>query len=545
MNLEIKVPAVGESIAEVTIAEWVKKDGEHVEMDEVIAELESDKATFELNAENSGILHIKANEGDTLEVGAVICEIETDANGQAEKTEEKEKAEPVEESKKEDTKKQKSEAGAKPEPSGEVVEVKIPTVGESINEVTIASWTKEDGDFVELDEVIAEIESDKATFELTAEATGILSIKAQAGETLEIGAVACTIEVTKEKPAASEVTAAQEKQPQKEKAPAKPEKEEEKKEKSTTYASGHPSPAAAKILSEKGIDPKEVNGSGKDGRVTKEDAEKAVKQPTAAPEKKSASTETPAQNGVVKKESPQTIAKEASERGQRREKMTSLRKTISRRLVSVKNETAMLTTFNEVDMQPVMEMRKKYKEAFKEKYEVNLGFMSFFTKACCMALQEWPSVNAMIDGEEIVYNDYCDVSIAVSTPRGLVVPVIRNAEKLPFDQIEKEIVRLATKARDNKLSIEEMTGGTFTITNGGVFGSMLSTPIINAPQSAILGMHNIVERPVAVNGEVVIRPVMYVALSYDHRIVDGRESVSFLYRVKELIEDPARLLLGV
>ena len=541
MNLEIKVPAVGESITEVTIAEWVKKDGEHVEMDEVIAELESDKATFELNAENSGILHIKAKEGDTLEVGAVICEIETDADGQAEKTEEKEKDEPAEKSEQEDTKKKADEA----EPSGEVVEVKIPTVGESINEVTIASWTKEDGDFVELDEVIAEIESDKATFELTAEATGILSIKAQAGETLEIGAVACTIEVTKEKPAAAEDTAAPEKQPQKEKTQDKPEKEEERKEKTTTYASGHPSPAAAKILSEKGIDPKEVNGSGKDGRITKEDAEKATKQPMAPPEKKPASAETAAQNGVVKKESPQTIAQEAGERGQRREKMTSLRKTISRRLVSVKNETAMLTTFNEVDMQPVMEMRKKYKEAFKEKYEVGLGFMSFFTKACCMALQEWPSVNAMLDGEEIVYNDYCDVSIAVSTPRGLVVPVIRNAEKLSFDQIEKEIIRLATKARDNKLSIEEMTGGTFTITNGGVFGSMLSTPIINAPQSAILGMHNIVERPVAVNGEVVIRPVMYVALSYDHRIVDGRESVSFLYRVKELIEDPARLLLGV
>jgi 2-oxoglutarate dehydrogenase E2 component (dihydrolipoamide succinyltransferase) len=542
MNLEIKVPAVGESITEVTIAEWVKKDGEHVEMDEVIAELESDKATFELNAEKSGILHIRANEGDTLEVGAIICEIETEAEEKSEKTEEK--AAPAEKNKTEDTKKEKAETGSesKPKPSGEVIEVKIPTVGESITEVTIASWAKEDGDFVELDEVIAELESDKATFELTAEAAGILKIKVQAGETLEIGAVVCNIEVTQDKPATSEGT---EKQPQKDNMQEKPAKEEEKKEKATTYASGSPSPAAAKILSEKGIDPKDVNGSGKDGRITKEDAEKAEKQQPSAPEKKPEVAKDQAQNGVVKKDAPQTIAQQADQRGQRREKMTNLRKTISRRLVSVKNETAMLTTFNEVDMQPVMEMRKKYKEAFKEKYEVNLGFMSFFTKACCMALQEWPSVNAMIDGEEIVYNEYCDVSIAVSTPRGLVVPVIRNAEKMGFDQIEKEIIHLATKARDNKLSIEDMTGGTFTITNGGVFGSMLSTPIINAPQSAILGMHNIVERPVAVNGEVVIRPIMYVALSYDHRIVDGRESVSFLYRVKELLEDPARLLLGV
>jgi len=536
MNLEIKVPAVGESITEVTIAEWVKKDGEHVEMDEVIAELESDKATFELNAEKSGILHTKAQEGDTLEVGALICEIETDGNGQEDKSEEAPSSR--EDEKKEDPKKQKSESSDEPKPTGEVIEVKIPTVGESITEVTIASWAKENGDFVELDEVIAEIESDKATFELTAEASGILNIKAEEGETLEIGALACTIEVTEGGAAGAEDTADQEKQKD------KAEEKEAEKEKSTTYASGHPSPAAAKILSEKGIDPKDVNGTGKDGRITKEDAEKAEKKKQES-EKKSSKVDASEQSNVIKKDAPQTAAQEADHRAQRREKMTNLRKTISKRLVSVKNETAMLTTFNEVDMQPVMDMRKKYKEAFKEKYEVNLGFMSFFAKACCMAAQEWPAVNAMIDGEEIVYNDFCDISIAVSTPRGLVVPVIRNAESMSFDQIEKEIIRLATRGRDGKLSIEEMTGGTFTITNGGVFGSMLSTPIINAPQSAILGMHNIVQRPVAVDGEVVIRPIMYVALSYDHRIVDGRESVSFLYRVKELIEDPARLLLGV
>ncbi|MEQ8712287.1 MAG: 2-oxoglutarate dehydrogenase complex dihydrolipoyllysine-residue succinyltransferase, partial [Cyclobacteriaceae bacterium] len=274
----------------------------------------------------------------------------------------------------------------------------------------------------------------------------------------------------------------------------------------------------------------EIKGTGVGGRVTKEDAVKAEKSAPASADKPAA----------------QSAPVEASgDRDQRREKMTNLRKTISRRLVSVKNETAMLTTFNEVNMQPIMELRKKYKETFKEKYEVGLGFMSFFTKACCVALKEWPAVNAMIDGDEMVFNDYCDVSIAVSAPKGLVVPVIRNAEQMSFEQIEKEVVRLATKARDGKLSIDEMTGGTFTLTNGGIFGSMLSTPIINAPQSAILGMHNIVERPVVENGEVVIRPIMYVALSYDHRIIDGRESVSFLVRVKQLLEDTTRLLLGV
>jgi 2-oxoglutarate dehydrogenase E2 component (dihydrolipoamide succinyltransferase) len=307
-----------------------------------------------------------------------------------------------------------------------------------------------------------------------------------------------------------------------------------------TYATGHAAPAAAKILAEKGIDPKEVKGTGRDGRITKEDADKAQKQAPAA-------RQTPAADKAKAESKPQAAPQAGGDgnRQQRREKMTSLRKTVSRRLVAAKNETAMLTTFNEVDMKPVMDLRKKYKDAFKEKYEVNLGFMSFFTKAACMALQEWPAVNAMIDGEEIIYNDYCDVSIAVSSPRGLVVPVIRNAESLSFDQVEKEVVRLALKARDGKLSIDEMTGGTFTITNGGIFGSMLSTPIINQPQSAILGMHNIVERPVAINGQVEIRPIMYVALSYDHRIIDGRESVSFLYRLKELIEDPSRLLLGI
>lgn len=514
MSLEIKIPAVGESITEVTIAQWFKKDGDFVEMDEVICELESDKATFELNAEAAGKLTIKAEEGDTLEIGDVICLIDTDASGasDAPKTEEKKEA--------------SANSSSEPKSTGEVKEMIVPTVGESITEVTISSWLKADGDYVALDEVIAEVDSDKATFELPAEANGILRIVAEEGYTLEIGALICKIEVTE----GGAPSSSSEKEASGSASASSPTSNGDE-----TYATGHASPAAAKIIAEKGLDASQIKGTGKDGRITKEDAENA-KAPSKEAPKKETKTEAPA--------SAPTFAA-AGARDERREKMSSLRKTVSRRLVSVKNETAMLTTFNEVNMKPIMDLRSKYKEKFKEKYEVGLGFMSFFTKAVTMALKDWPAVNAQIDGNEIVYHDYTDVSIAVSAPKGLMVPVIRNAESMSFDQIEKEIIRLATKARDGKLSIEEMTGGTFTITNGGIFGSMLSTPIINAPQSAILGMHNIVERPMAVNGEVKILPIMYVALSYDHRIIDGRESVSFLVRVKELLEDPTRLLLGV
>jgi 2-oxoglutarate dehydrogenase E2 component (dihydrolipoamide succinyltransferase) len=498
MALEMKVPAVGESISEVTIAKWNKKDGDKVAIDEIICELESDKATFELTAEVSGTLKIKANEGDTLAIGDLICEIDPSGNG-AEKSPAKEES--------------KASSPA-PIASGkkETLEMKVPAVGESITEVTIAKWSKNTGDFVQLDDLLCEIESDKATFELTAEASGILTTIAKEGETLSIGSPICKIEVTE---GAAPV--------------AKDKPQAEAPSKGANYAEGHTSPAAGKILAEKGISTQEVKGSGKDGRITKEDAQNAQKAPAQATAP-AAAPAAPVMTG---------------NRGQNRQKMSSLRKTISKRLVAVKNETAMLTTFNEVDMKPIMDLRAKYKDIFKEKHQVGLGFMSFFTKAICIALQEYPSVNAMIDGEEIVYNNFCDVSIAVSAPKGLVVPVIRNAEKMGFDQIEKEIVRLALRARDNKLTIDEMTGGTFTITNGGIFGSMLSTPIINAPQSAILGMHNIVERAVVIKGEVVVRPIMYVALSYDHRIIDGRESVGFLVRVKQLLEDPSRLLLGV
>jgi len=413
------------------------------------------------------------------------------------------------------------------------LEIKVPPVGESITEVTLSSWLKKDGDAVQMDEVIAELESDKATFELTAEKAGTLKTIAKEGDVLPIGAVVCTIE---EGGAAASAPAAT--------TTATPTKEEAKEEeklalttadtsKQATYASGTPSPAAAKILAEKGIDPAAVNGNGVAGRITKEDALNAQSAPAAAPAPKPAPVAAP------------EPAAQTGERTEKREKMSSLRKTVAKRLVTVKNETAMLTTFNEVDMAPIMELRAKYKDKFKEKYGVGLGFMSFFTKAVTEALKDWPSVGARIEGEEVVFSNYADISIAVSAPKGLVVPVIRNAESLSLAGIEKAVAALAAKARDNKLSLEEMTGGTFTITNGGVFGSMLSTPIINSPQSAILGMHNIIERPVAVNGQVVIRPMMYVALSYDHRIIDGRESVSFLVRVKQLLEDPSRLLLGV
>jgi len=504
MSLEMKVPSVGESISEVTVSQWMKNDGDHVEMDEVICELESDKATFEVSAEIDGVLKLKVGAGDTVEIGGLLCVIEASSE--------------IKEAVPPEVKSEKLTGGAV-----KTIQMHVPTVGESINEVTISNWAKVSGDLVILDEVIAEIESDKATFELTAEATGKLEIFAADGTTLEIGGLICQIAVTDEvQPNTAAVIPSESDHAT---TPAV----------SKGYATGHAPPAAAKILAEKGILAAKVQGTGVGGRITKEDAMNA--QPPKA-ESSSKKVEKPVTND------PMQHADQGG-RSERRQKMSPLRKTVAKRLVSVKNETAMLTTFNEVNMQPIMELRKKYKESFKAKYEVGLGFMSFFTKACCVALQDWPAVNAKIDGDEIIYSNFCDVSIAVSAPKGLVVPVIRNAETLSFDQIEKEVVRLATKARENKLSIPEMTGGTFTITNGGIFGSMLSTPIINAPQSAILGMHNIVQRPVVEDGEIVVRPIMYVALSYDHRIIDGRESVSFLVRLKELLEDPSRLLLGV
>jgi 2-oxoglutarate dehydrogenase E2 component (dihydrolipoamide succinyltransferase) len=403
-----------------------------------------------------------------------------------------------------------------------MVDVKVPSVGESISEVTIASWIKKDGEMVKLDEAICSIESDKATLEISAPKAGKLKILVKEGETVAIGTKVAEVDET----ATTSATPSQETKVTPKETPV-----------SHSETKNFPSPAAQKILSEKGIDSASINGSGKDGRITKGDA-------LSAQAVQSTSKTATGEESVLKALARETISSSFS-REIRREKMSGLRKTIASRLVAAKNTTAMLTTFNEVDMSAVMELRKKYKDSFKEKHGVGLGFMSFFTKACCAALKQYPAVNGMIDGTELVYHNYADVGVAVSTPRGLVVPVIRNAESMGMAAIESKIIELATRARDGKITIEEMQGGTFTITNGGIFGSMLSTPILNAPQSAILGLHNIVERPVAVNGQVVIRPIMYLALSYDHRIIDGRESVSFLKAVKEMIEDPSRLLLDI
>ena len=388
--------------------------------------------------------------------------------------------------------------------------MKVPSPGESITEVEIATWLVEDGDYVEKDQPIAEVDSDKATLELPAEESGIITLKAEEGDAVEVGAVVCLIDTSAAKPEGD--------------APAKTEtpKEEKKVEvkdapKAATYATGTASPAAKKVLAEKGIETSTVKGTGKDGRITKDDAVKAVPSMGTQPA-----------NGT---------------RGTERKKMSMLRRKVAERLVAVKNETAMLTTFNEVNMQPIFDLRKQFKEDFKAKHGVGLGFMSFFTLAVVRALRMYPDVNSMIDGDFQIKQDFQDISIAVSGPKGLMVPVIRNAENLSFRGVESEVKRLALKARDGKITVDEMTGGTFTITNGGVFGSMLSTPIINPPQSGILGMHNIVNRPMAVNGGVIIQPIMYVALSYDHRIVDGRESVGFLVAVKEALENPVELLM--
>jgi 2-oxoglutarate dehydrogenase E2 component (dihydrolipoamide succinyltransferase) len=389
------------------------------------------------------------------------------------------------------------------------IEIKVPTVGESISEVTLVKWLKETGAWADRDEVIAELESEKATFEINAEQAGVVTQIAKEGDTLSIGDLVCSIDTDAVRPAEApkaEVVKVAE-------VVAAPTKEAVSYDVKAT-------PVAAAIIADKKIDSKKIMPSGSNGKIIKQDVLEALSNPGRKP------------------------GAEMFSRADRPEKMSNLRKTISRRLVEAKNTTAMLTTFNEVDMGPIMEIRKKHKDKFKELHGVNLGFMSFFTKACCYALQKFPSVNAYIDADQIIFHDYCDVSIAVSAPKGLVVPVIRNAESLSMAEIEAMVVELATKAKNNKLTIEEMTGGTFTITNGGIFGSMMSTPIINIPQSAILGMHNIVERPMAVNGQVVIKPMMYLALSYDHRIIDGRESVGFLVTVKQLLENPSLLLFG-
>lgn len=412
-----------------------------------------------------------------------------------------------------------------------MIEIKVPPVGESITEVTLVQWLKEDGAWVERDEILCELESEKATFELNAEQAGILHHVAKENDDLEIGSVACTIDESAAKPAGGAASAPEAVKPAAASATPTPasvpapavEKPPVAEKPASVTSPGDKvkaTPVASAIMMDKNVKPAEVKGSGSLGRILKNDVLAALEHPGTLP----------GQPMFSREDKPK--------------KMSNLRKTISRRLVEAKNTTAMLTTFNEVDMSSVMDIRKANKDKFKEAHGIGLGFMSFFTKACCIALQEWPAVNSYIDGDSLIYHEYCDISIAVSAPKGLVVPVIRNAESLSMAEIEKEVASLASKARDNKLTVEEMTGGTFTITNGGVFGSLMSTPIINIPQSAILGMHKIQERPMVVNGKIEIRPMMYLALSYDHRVIDGRESVGFLVRVKELLENPALLLMG-
>jgi 2-oxoglutarate dehydrogenase E2 component (dihydrolipoamide succinyltransferase) len=393
-----------------------------------------------------------------------------------------------------------------------ILEMKVPSPGESITEVEIAQWLVADGDYVEKDQAIAEVDSDKATLELPAEVSGTITLKAEEGDAVEVGAVVCLIDTEGEAAAGAVTTASSAATVAAEPTPKTPIPEQ-----TSTYASQTPSPAARKIIAEKGIDATSIQGTGRGGRITKEDAVKAVPSMGTQPD--------------------------WGDRGQDRSKLSMLRRKVAERLVAAKNETAMLTTFNEADMAPIFDLRKKYKDSFLEKHGVKLGFMSFFTKAVVRALELYPDVNSMMDGDYKISYDYCDISVAVSGPKGLMVPVVRNAETFSFAGIEQEIGRLAVKARDGKITVDDMTGGTFTISNGGVFGSMLSTPIINPPQSGILGMHNIIERPVAVDGKVVIRPMMYLALSYDHRIIDGRESVGFLVAVKEALEDPLNILM--
>jgi 2-oxoglutarate dehydrogenase E2 component (dihydrolipoamide succinyltransferase) len=517
--VDLKVPVIGESITEVTLSSWLKPNGSYVKLDEPICEFESDKATLEFPAEAEGTLIYVAAEGDDLAIGAIVARIDTSA------TQSSENKAPIEETK---TVIQKPEIKKSMvlNVGGGMVEMNVPIIGESITEVTLSTWLKQDGDYVELDEAICEFESDKATLEFPAEAAGRLIHIAAEGADLAIGALVAKIDtsaqkssggaktVTAEAAVASEITTAS----------------------STSYASGHPSPAAAKILAEKGIDSSEVKGSGVGGRITKEDAATAAKSPSTA---KSETPKSTSENKV-----PISTDKTFS-RGTKVEKMTRMRRTIASRLVEAKNDSAMLTTFNEVDLTNIMELRKQYQEKFVAKHGIKLGFMSLFAKACAQVLMEMPQVNAIIEGDSLIYHDYADISIAISTPTGLVVPPVHNVESLGFHEIEYKIKALAEKARDGKLTLDEMKGGTFTITNGGVFGSMLSTPILNKPQSAILGMHTIKDRPIAINGEVKIRPMMYLALSYDHRVIDGSSSVTFLVKVIELLQDPMRLMMNL
>jgi len=508
--IELRVPTIGESVTEVTLSQWLVGNGDIVKLDQPVCEFESDKATLEFPAEAEGKLIWVAAEGDDLEIGALVAKVDTSVTSKSAST----PPSPATKTEEPDKTSVAASNGAV-----SVIEMKVPTIGESVTEVTLSQWLIGDGESVNLDDPICEFESDKATLEFPAEATGKLVHVAAEGDDLEIGALVARIEVGA--PVAS--------------APAKTASAPAATTTQPSAVSGHPSPAAAKIIRENNLS--DVKGTGRDGRVTKEDAMKAAANKTAAP--------APANKSTVPATAKVSTGTSGVSRGTERKKMSRMRRTIAKNLLAAKHESAMLTTFNEVDLTNVMALRKKYQEQFVAKYGVKLGFMSLFSKACAKALMEMPAVNAMIDGDHLVYHDYADISIAISTPTGLVVPPVHNVESLKFHEIELKIKELAGKARSGKLTLDEMRGGTFTITNGGVFGSMMSTPILNKPQSAVLGMHTIQQRPMAVNGEVKIRPMMYLALSYDHRVIDGSTSVTFLVKVKQLLEDPTTLLLDL
>ncbi|MGX1498904.1 2-oxoglutarate dehydrogenase E2 component (dihydrolipoamide succinyltransferase) [Labrenzia sp. MBR-25] len=516
MATEIRVPTLGESVSEATIAQWFKKPGDAVSQDEPLVELETDKVTVEVPAPAAGTLEsIVVKEGDTVEVGALLGQIAEGAgasSGKAEKAPAKAEAAPA---------KSESKAEAKSE-KADLVDVVTPSAGESVTEAEVGEWSVKVGDVVKADDTLVELETDKAAQEVPAPVAGtIVKIAVETGTTVEPGVLLCQID-----PSGAGAAAGQEASASSEPAASAP--------KASGGSSMPPAPSAQKMMAENNLSADQVSGSGKRGQVLKEDVIDAIA--SGATSSGSAPSAAPAARGPVNAQ---------DEIREERVRMTKLRQTIARRLKDAQNTAAMLTTYNEVDMGPVMELRKQYKDLFEKKHGVKLGFMGFFTKAVTHALKEIPAVNAEIDGTDIIYKNFCHIGVAVGTEKGLVVPVVRDADQMSIAEIEQEIGNLGRKARDGKLGMADMSGGTFTISNGGVYGSLMSSPILNAPQSGILGMHKIQERPMAVNGQVVIRPMMYLALSYDHRIVDGKEAVTFLVRVKESLEDPQRLVLDL
>lgn len=557
---DIVVPSLGESVSEATVAKWLKKEGDKVEQDEAVVELETDKATLEVNAPEAGVIaKISVKEGEDVEVGAVLGEVQQgEAANDSESSKdsgEKEGSEDSEEKEESDDKKSqndeskdksdeeqedgdKKQEGSDSDEGGEAQDIVVPSLGESISEATIGKWLKKEGDEVEEDEPVAELETDKATMEVNAPCAGVIqNISFQEGDNVEIGAVLGKIE----KDASGTSKSAKDKKDNESDKDHKSSRESEDKSesKSTSSASKKLSPAVRKMVQDNNLDPEEIEGSGKDGRITKEDVQNYMKRDRKADE---------SAVDVSDKQIQKTDSRKNKENKNREEriKMTRLRQSIAKRLKNAQDTAAMLTTFNEVDMGAVMEVRNAYKETFEKKHGVKLGFMSFFVKAAVNALKEFPEVNAEIDGDEIVYKNYYNISVAVSTPQGLVVPVIRDCDEKSMAQIEKDLIDLGGKAREGKLAMNDMMGGTFTVTNGGIFGSLMSTPIINPPQTAIMGMHKIQQRPMVMqDGSIEARPMMYLAMSYDHRLIDGKEAVGFLVRIKEAVEDPRRLLLDL